>query len=189
VHREAEPLTGRVYSVNVAEPTVLQTAHGLVPSGIHKLPVTGPVMLRTLNFDGDRQADLTVHGGPDKAAYCYAHEHYAWWAAELGRAAGEPGWFGENLTLTGLLEGAVRLGDVYRVGSARVQVSQPRTPCFKLAAKMGVRGFERRFMLSGRSGWYVRVLAEGLIAAGDALVQESVGEGPSIAQSLARRWS
>jgi len=184
--QEAEPPAGRVVSVNVAEPTMMATSHGPVLSGIGKMPAAGPVMLRWLNLDGDRQADLTVHGGRDKAVYCYAFEHYAWWAAELGREPGEPGWFGENLTLTGLLEDAVRIGDIYRVGAARLQVTQPRSPCFKLAGKMGVRGFERRFMLSGRSGWYARVLTEGLVAAGDRMAFESPGDGPTVQAAFGR---
>ena len=184
MHQEAEPPAGRVVSVNVSEPTMMETAKGPVLSGIAKVPAAGPVMLRFLNFDGDRQADLTVHGGRDKAVYCYPLEHYATWAAELAREPGGHGWFGENLTTSGLLESSVRLGDVLRVGAARVQVTQPRWPCFKLAARMQRRGFERMFMKSGRSGWYARVLEEGLVTAGDEMVRESGGDGPTILESL-----
>ncbi len=171
-------------SVNVAEPRVVDTARGPVPSGIFKEPVAGPRLLRTLNVDGDRQADLRVHGGPDKAVYCYPVEHYAFWAEDLGREAGTPGWFGENLTLRGFLETDVRVGDVFAVGAARVQVTGPRSPCFKLAAKMAVRGFERTFLRSGRCGWYARVLAEGLVAAGDAVEMVTSGEGPTVLAAL-----
>jgi len=175
-----------VRAVNAGMPKLLETAQGPVMSGIVKTPASGPLMLRTLNFEGDRQADLRVHGGPDKAVYCYPFEHYAFWAADLGRAAEPPGWFGENVTLEGLLETDVRLGDVYRVGAARIQVTKPRSPCFKLAGRMGVRGFERRFQRSGRSGWYARVLTEGLVGAGDAVTGESAGDGPTVAEAFRR---
>jgi MOSC domain-containing protein YiiM len=179
VHQDADA-AGRVVSVNVGQPALLETPQGPVMSAIRKAPASGPHLLRVLNLDGDRQADLTVHGGADKAVYCYPREHYAWWAAELGRPEGAPGWFGENLTTEGLVESSVRIGDVFRIGGARVQVTQPRTPCFKLAAHLGVRGFERMFYRSGRSGWYLRVLEEGLVSAGQVMVRESAGGGPTV---------
>jgi MOSC domain-containing protein YiiM len=187
VHQAAEGAAGRIVAVNVGVPKLIGTAMGPVMSGIVKTPVSGPLMLRTLNFDGDAQADLGVHGGVAKAVYCYPHEHYAPWAAELARAAGGPGWFGENITTEGLLETTVRIGDVLRVGRARVEVTRPRSPCFKLAGRMGVRGFERMFQRSGRSGWYAMVLEEGLVGAGDVVVREAQGDGPTIAEAFGLR--
>ena len=184
VHQAAEALSGRVLSVNVAEPRLIETGQGLVMSGIDKQPVKGARMMRALGFEGDRQANLAVHGGPYKAVYVYPHEHYADWAAELSREAGAPGWFGENLTTTGLLETTVRIGDALRVGGALVEVTQPRTPCFKLTAKMRVHGFERMFHRSGRSGWYVAVLEEGLVQAGDAVTLEATAGGPTVLEAL-----
>jgi MOSC domain-containing protein YiiM len=138
-------------------------------SGIDKVPVEGRVRVRTLNLEGDGQADLKVHGGVDKAVYAYSTEHYPAWSRELGETGLPLGWFGENLTVEGMLEEEVRIGDVYRIGTALFQVSQPRTPCHKLEAKSGRAGFARRFVLSGRSGFYLRVLEEGEVGAGDAV--------------------
>ena len=129
------------------------------------------------NLDGDGQADLTVHGGVDKAVYAYPLEHYAHWTAALGRDDLAPGRFGENLTTEGLLEDDVLVGDVLRVGSALLEVSQPRVPCFKLAARMGDPAFARPFLRSGRVGFYLRVLEQGELGAGDAIVRERRGEG------------
>jgi MOSC domain-containing protein YiiM len=150
----------------------METYQGVVPSGMIKRPVSGPVVVRTLNLDGDGQADLSVHGGPDKAVYVMPVEHYPLWRAELGRDDLAPGWFGENLTIEGLGEDEARVGDVLRVGTAAFQVTQARIPCFKLAARMGDPGFARTFLRSGRTGWYVRVLREGVLAAGDPVERE-----------------
>jgi MOSC domain-containing protein YiiM len=156
-------------SVNIGLPRPLATSKGVVQSGIVKSPVDGRVRVRRLGLDGDGQADLTVHGGPDKAVYVYSHDHYALWAAELGRTDLGPGFFGENLTVDGMLETEVRIGDIYCIGATAVQVTQPRTPCFKLAARVGIPDFAATFLASGRSGFYVRVLEEGDVAAGDAI--------------------
>lgn len=121
---------------------------------------------------GDGQADLVAHGGPYKAVYVYPHEHYATWMAELGRDDFRYGQFGENLTVTGLLETQVCVGNVYRIGEALLQVTQPRVPCFKLALKMNDPAFVKRFMKAERSGWYLRVVAEGTIGAGDSITLE-----------------
>jgi len=131
--------------------------------------VSAPVFLRQMNLDGDRQADLRVHGGADKAVYTYPFEHYAFWAAETGRDDFVYGQFGENFTTTGLLEDDVHIGDVLRIGAARVQVSQPRTPCFKLGIRMGDDGFPARFTAANRTGFYLRVLEEGQVKAGEAI--------------------
>ena len=124
-------------------------------------------MLRTTNLDGDRQADLSVHGGPNKAAYGYPSEHYPAWHAELPDLPGAWGAFGENFTTEGLLETAVSVGDRYRIGSAKVMVTTPRLPCFKLAARFQRDDIIQRFVLSGRCGFYFSVVEEGEVGAGD----------------------
>lgn len=175
----------RIVSVNVGMPAPLQTYQGVVPSGMIKRPVSGPVTVRTLNLEGDGQADLSVHGGPDKAVYVLPVEHYALWRAELGRDDLVPGWFGENLTIEGLDEDGARIGDVLRAGTAAFQVTQARIPCFKLAGRMGDRGFARTFLRSGRTGWYVRVLQEGRLAAGGPLEREGVPGAMSVREVAA----
>jgi MOSC domain-containing protein YiiM len=159
----------KLLSVNVGLPREVSHQGRSVTTGIFKEPVTGPVWLARLNLQGDRQADLRVHGGADKAAYLYPFEHYAFWAAETGRDDFAHGQFGENFTTTGLLEDDVHIGDILRIGAARVQVSQPRTPCFKLGVRMGDDGFPARFTAANRTGFYLRVLEEGLVAAGDTI--------------------
>jgi MOSC domain-containing protein YiiM len=126
-----------------------------------------------LNLEGDQQADLSVHGGPYQAVYVYPFEHYASWQRELGRDDFTFGQFGENFTVSGMLEKQVCIGDVFRVGSALFQVTQPRVPCFKLAAKMGSPEFPKLFMASARTGFYLRVMEEGDVGAGDLIVQEN----------------
>lgn len=166
-----------IHSVNVGLPRPLDVGRRTVLSGIVKAPVAGRVAVSPTNLDGDAQADLTVHGGVDKAVYAYPLEHYAHWRTALGRTDMEPGHFGENLTTEGLLEDEVRVGDVLRAGSALLEVSQPRVPCFKLAARMGDPGFARPFLRSGRVGFYLRVLEPGELGAGDAVTRERRGEG------------
>lgn len=156
-------------SINVGLPREIIHGGQAITTGIFKLPVAGPVWLGRLNLAGDGQADLRVHGGEDKAVYVYPFEHYAFWAGELGRHDFSHGQFGENFTTEGLLEDEVSIGDVYRVGGARVQVTQPRTPCFKLGIRMGEQGFPARFTSANRTGFYLRVLEEGRVAAGDAI--------------------
>jgi MOSC domain-containing protein YiiM len=134
-------------------------------SAILKLPVSGPVWASRTHLEGDGQADLRVHGGEDKAVYAYASEHYPLWRAELDLDEMPFGGFGENLTVSGLLESEVCIGDVYRAGDVRLQVSQPRGPCWKLARLWGVNGLEKRFSASGRTGFYLRVLQEGELRA------------------------
>lgn len=126
-------------------------------------------MLHSLSIDGDGQADLKSHGGEYKAAYVYPYEHYATWQTELGRGDFAYGQFGENFTVTGMLERDVHIGDVYRIGGALVQVTQPRVPCFKLAFKMGLPDFVKTFLRANRSGFYLRVLEEGEVGAGDEI--------------------
>lgn len=138
-------------------------------TGIFKRPVSGRVMLRTLNLDGDGQADLNAHGGAYKAAYVYSKENYRYWADELGRADFDPaGQFGENFTVDGMPDDEISIGDVFRVGDALVEVTQPRVPCFKLGIRMGIEGFQKQFAESLRVGFYLRVLEEGEVGAGDS---------------------
>lgn len=146
-------------------------------SGIVKRPVEGLVAVAALNLAGDRQADLSVHGGVDKAVYAYPAEHYAAWAEELGRDDLEPGvFFGENLTIEGLREDDVSIGDTLRTGTVLLEVSQPRVPCYKLAIRIGDPAFAKPFLASGRTGYYLRVLREGTVAAGDAVTLETRAE-------------
>ena len=165
----------RLVSVNVSLPRLAEFRGQAVSTSIFKEPVAGRVRVRRLSLEGDWQADLRSHGGLNKAVYAYPREHYARWSQELGRDDLRPGQFGENLTVEGLTEDAARLGDVFRVGGALLQVTQPRYPCFKLAIKMGDPRFPRRFLASGRTGFCLRVLEEGEVGAGDAveLVEQS----------------
>lgn len=167
----------RIISVNVGRPRLLSWKGTTFSTGIFKEPVAGRVMLRTTNLDGDRQADLSVHGGPNKAVYGYPSEHYAYWRAELPDQTLEWGAFGENFTTEGLLETEVSIGDRYRVGSAVVMVQTPRLPCFKLAAKFQRDDILKRFLHSGRSGFYFSVVEEGEVGVGDDF--EFLGGEPS----------
>jgi MOSC domain-containing protein YiiM len=164
----------KVLSVNVALPRLIAWKGQTFNTGIFKEPVDGAVVMRQLDFDGDRQADLSVHGGPYKAVYAYPSEHYEFWRKELPEMELPWGQFGENLTTEGLNEEDTHIGDVLRIGKATVQVTQPRLPCFKLAAKFQRDDILKRFLQSGRSGFYLSVIEEGLVAAGDAIerVQE-----------------
>jgi MOSC domain-containing protein YiiM len=177
----------KLIAVSVGGPReVMDERRGVVRTSIWKSPVTGPVRVSRLNLAGDAQSDLNVHGGPDMAVYVYPCEHYAPWSAELGRADLTPGGFGENLTSEGLLEDAVHIGDRLRIGTALFEVSQPRLPCFKLGIRFGDPRMVRRFQQSGRSGFYLRVLEEGELAAGAPIAREARGEGAvSVAEIVA----
>ena len=159
----------KLRSVNVSMPKDIVQGGKTVTTGIFKEPVEGRVMLRRLNLDGDGQADLWGHGGAFRAVYVYSFENYAYWARELGRDDFTIGQFGENFTVEGMAEDDVHVGDVFRLGSALVEVSQPRVPCYKLAIKMGIEGFQNQFLASGRMGFYFRVLEEGEVGAGDTI--------------------
>lgn len=141
------------------------------PSGIHKQAVPGPLRVTSLGLEGDAQADARHHGGPDKALHHYPRAHYASWGEELPQQSAwfVPGGFGENLSTQGLAESDVCLGDIFQLGSAVVQVSQGRKPCWKLNARFGVADMARRVQDTGRTGWYYRVLAEGRVAPGESL--------------------
>ncbi|MGH9901690.1 MAG: MOSC domain-containing protein [Pyrinomonadaceae bacterium] len=159
----------RLISVNVARPRLVAWQGRTVSTGIFKEPVAGRVALRRLNLDGDRQADLTVHGGPTKAVYAYPSEHYEYWRDELPGAELPYGMFGENFTTEGLHEAGVRIGDRFRVGSAEVMVTEPRMPCYKLGIKFGRSDILKRFLRSGRTGFYFSVAREGEVGAGDVI--------------------
>jgi MOSC domain-containing protein YiiM len=157
----------KIVSLNVGLPREV-TWHGrTVTTGIFKQPVAGRVALRKLNLDGDRQADLTVHGGEYKAVYCYPFEHYAYWKGELPGRDLPFGMFGENFTTDGLLETPVHLGDRFSVGSAEVVVTQPRLPCYKLGIRFESDDMVKRFLASARTGFYFAVTREGEVGAGD----------------------
>lgn len=159
-----------ILSVNVGRPRTLAWAGREISTAIFKQPVAGPIALTGVNLAGDQQADLTVHGGPDKAVYAYDLAHYEAWRTLLpGWADWTPGLFGENLTTAGLLETAVRVGDVFGVGTARLRAVQPRQPCFKLNARFADAGMAAHFARAGRPGIYFRVEAPGRVQAGDAL--------------------
>jgi MOSC domain-containing protein YiiM len=157
-----------VLSVNVAEPRILVRRGRPVPTGIWKRPITGRVAIRGVNVEGDEQADRRVHGGPDKAVYAYAREDTDWWEAELGREL-EQGVFGENLTLRGVQVSNAMVGERWRVGSALLEVSGPRTPCWKLGKRMGDPRFVKRFAAALRPGAYLRIIEPGEVEAGDAV--------------------
>lgn len=159
----------KLLSVNVALPQEIEINGKPVSTGIYKLPVPGRVWLGRLGLAGDGQADLTVHGGEHQAAYSYPFEHYAHWQAVLARPSLPPGTFGENFTVSGLLEDEICVGDTLRIGGAVVQVTLPRLPCFKFAHKIGQPAILKEFLQSGRSGFYLRVLTEGEVGAGDEI--------------------
>jgi MOSC domain-containing protein YiiM len=188
ISRPAAVLRGRLLAVNVAQTRHVSYRGKQVQTGIFKAPVEGPVMVRRLNLEGDAQADLTVHGGIDKAVYVYPAEHYEAWSAELRREL-PFGQFGENLTLNGLIESDVHPGDVIAIGGAVLQVTEPRLPCFKLGIKMGNnQRFLKRFLQSGRSGYYCRVLEEGFVQAGDEVrLVEADPARPTIAEIIEKK--
>jgi MOSC domain-containing protein YiiM len=165
----------RLVSVQVGTPRTVGTPGAGDPmqraftSAIWKAPVRGPVQLGRLGLVGDAVANTKVHGGPEQALLMYAASHYPLWQAEWGRGDLGPGAFGENLTVSGLTEATVCIGDVLEVGTARIQVSQPRQPCATLARRHGVRDLVAVVHANGRSGWYLRVLREGKVEAGDGI--------------------
>jgi MOSC domain-containing protein YiiM len=157
----------RIVSVNVGRPRTVTWRGRPVTTAIFKEPASGRVAVRRLNLEGDGQADLAVHGGTDKAVYVYPAEHYADWRRELPDVELPWGMFGENLSVEGLREDDVHVGDRLRVGSAEVVVTQPRLPCYKLGVRFGRDDIVRRFLASGRIGFYLAVAREGDVGAGD----------------------
>src|SRR2546428_1287186 len=159
----------RILSVNIGFPREVTWQGKRVTTGIFKKAVNVPVMLRTLNLDGDQQADLTVHGRVTKAVYAYPSEHYGYWRAELPGMDLPWGMFGENFTTEGLLEETVYIGDRFRIGETEVMVTEPRMPCYKLGIKFGRADIIKRFLASRRTGFYFAVMREGLVGAADAV--------------------
>ena len=157
----------KIISVNVGLPRLVLRNGEPVSTGIFKEPVSGRVMMRTLNLDGDRQSDLSVHGGPLKAVYVSPSEHYEFWKQELPEMDLPLGVFGENFSTTGLFETEVNIGDKFRVGQAELMVTQPRMPCYKLGIRFGRADIIKRFLVSERSGFYLSVAKEGEVGAGD----------------------
>jgi len=179
----------KLISLNVGLPRVVEWNGGQVATGIFKEPVQGPVILRTLNLDGDRQADLSVHGGVSKAVYAYASEHYEFWRRELPDMELPYGMFGENFTTEGLREDAVNIGDRFRAGTAELMVTEPRMPCYKLAIKFGRADIIKRFLQSRRTGFYFAVLKEGEVKAGDAIEPLSRDENNVAVADITRLYA
>lgn len=159
----------KIISVNVGLPREVTWQGQTVRTSIFKEPVEGSVTMRTLNLNGDKQADLTVHGGVSKAVYAYPAEHYSYWQKELPDMELPWGMFGENLTTEGLLEDEINVGDRFRIGAAEVMVTEPRMPCYKLGIKFGRDDMVKRFLASRRTGFYLAVLKEGEVTAGDII--------------------
>jgi len=180
----------KLLSINVSKPKPIEYNGKTIRTGIFKVPVSDSVMLREKNIDGDGQGDLRVHGGTYKAVYAYPIEHYAYWQQELHRDDLTHGQFGENLTVEGMLEESVHIGDIFQVGATvKLQLTQPRVPCFKLAYKMGLPEFPKQFLESQRVGFYFRVLVEGEITAGDEIARiEVASNSMSITEILNLRY-
>ena len=166
IHMKAD---AKIISVNVGLPRTVMSNGDPVSTGIFKEPVAGRVVLRTLNLDGDRQADLSVHGGPSKAVYAYPSEHYDYWTHEFPEMKLPWGMFGENFTTAGLLETELNVGDKFRVGSTIVMATEPRMPCYKLGIRFGRSDIIKRFLASERTGFYFAVLQEGEVGVGDPM--------------------
>ena len=179
----------KVLSVNVGLPKIVEYNGEPVLTAIFKSPVAGTVRVGETNLDGDRQADLRVHGGYYKAIYVYPWEHYAFWNSNLEGVDLNYGNFGENLTVTGLLETGVNVGDRLRIGSAEFRVTQPRSPCFKLNIRFGRNDMIKRFVKSGLSGFYLSIEKIGELASGDEieLIERNEG-GVSIAEIARRKF-
>ena len=173
-------MSGRVVSVNAGMPREVRDGERVVRTSIWKAPVAGRVAIRGINVAGDEQSDRSVHGGPRKAVYAYASEDLEWWSVELGRPIG-PGTFGENLTLAGIDVTGARAGERWRVGSAVLEVTQPRLPCFKLELRMEQPGFIERFIAGCRPGAYLAIVDPGEVAAGDpAIVLSRPEDAPTM---------
>jgi MOSC domain-containing protein YiiM len=173
----------KLISLNVGRPRLIVYKGASISTGIFKQPVSGRIALRRLNLDGDRQADLSVHGGPYKAVYGYPSEHYGYWGKELPAMELPWGAFGENCTTDGLREEELHVGDRFRIGSATLMVRQPRMPCYKLEAKFRRDDMIQRFLRSGRSGFYFSVEQEGEVGEGDSFEQISrEDDGVTIAE-------
>ena len=179
----------KVVSINVGLPREVEWRGEIVRTSIFKAPVARRLQVTRLNIQGDQQSDLTVHGGTGKAVYAYPSEHYPFWRGELPGVEFPWGAFGENLTTEGLLEDKIHIGDRFRAGSAELIVTQPRTPCFKLAIRFGRPDMVKRFHRSGRSGFYLAVVREGEIGVGDALELVAQGENQPTVADVVRLYA
>lgn len=179
----------KLISLNVGLPRIVVSDGEPVSTGIFKAPVAGRVLLRTLNLDGDRQADLSVHGGPSKAVYVYPSEHYEFWKKEFPEMKLPWGMFGENFTTAGLFESELSIGDKFRVGSALVMVTEPRLPCYKLAIKFGRPDIIKRFLASERSGFYLAVLEEGEVGADDRIEEVEKSQNSVTVSDITRLYT
>lgn len=179
----------KIVSINVGRPRLVEDRGRMVSTGIFKEPVEGRVMMRTLNLDGDRQADLTVHGGVTKAVYAYPSEHYVFWRSEFSEMNLPWGMFGENLTVEGLGESSTNIGDKFRIGDAEVMVTEPRMPCYKLGIKFRRADIIKRFLVSGRTGFYFSVLKEGEVGAGDEIKSISRDENNVTIADITRLYA
>lgn len=177
-------MTVRVVSVNVGKPRTVDWHGRKVRSGIWKEPVNGPVEVRGVNLAGDDQADRRVHGGTDKAVYAYGADDYRWWSEKLGAELG-PGTFGDNLTVDGYDLRTAEVGERWRVGTCVLEVSEPRSPCFKLGMRMGTADFVELFDVVGRYGTYLRIVEDGTVRAGDAVEVVSRPDQPLTVNELA----
>jgi MOSC domain-containing protein YiiM len=177
----------KILTIHAGVPRTVSHRGREIRTAIFKEPVLFPVVARRLGLEGDAQADLRVHGGPDKAVYAYDAAGYSHFSEELGREI-PFGRFGENLTVEGMPETDVRIGDVYRAGAALVQVASPRSPCYKLAMRMEMPTFPRLFFESGRTGFYLRVLEEGMLAPGDPIALVSREPGAPTVLDVVREW-
>jgi len=179
----------KLLSLNVGLPRIVEYNGEPVATGIFKEPVPAPVMLRTLNLDGDRQADLSVHGGVSKAVYAYPSEHYEFWKKELPAMQLPYGMFGENFTTEGLFEDDVNVGDRFRVGKAELMATEPRLPCYKLGIKFGRVDIIKRFLQSRRTGFYFAVLKEGEVKACDEIELLSRDENDITISDITRLYA
>ncbi|MPY71679.1 MAG: MOSC domain-containing protein [Alphaproteobacteria bacterium] len=178
----------KLLSVNVAMPRSVTWGGRTYATSIFKQPVEGRVTMRRLNIDGDAQSDLTVHGGADMAVYVYSDDHYPYWRTVLTAGALTPGAFGENLTVTGMTEETVHIGDSFAIGDALVQVSEPRTPCHKLAMKYDRPSFPKEFLRTGHVGFYLRVLEPGEVGAGDEITPVARDSAGLTVMEILRIW-
>jgi len=179
----------KLVAISVGGPRKVEWRGKTVRTSIFKDPVAGPVRVQKLNLAGDEQSDLSVHGGVDKAVYAYPSEHYAYWCEQLPEMKLPSGSFGENLTIEGLNEKTLQIGDRLSIGSAEFVVTQPRLPCFKLGVRFGRPDMVKRFQKSGRTGFYLAVLQEGVISAGDSIQVVSVGQPSVSVAEIARLYT
>ena len=179
----------KILSINVALPEQLDYRGKVIETGINKIPVDGPVQVDSLNLAGDGQANLEVHGGPYQAVYVYSYENYDYWSGQLGRDDFQPGQFGENLTVSNMLDADIMIGDRFTAGDTEFEVTQPRGPCYKLAMKMRQDNFVIEFRKAGRPGFYCKVIREGTIGPGDEIQYQKVsGNSMSVQDAFLLRY-